>query len=69
MGCCRQAPPRRRQIAAICANCRASLRHDVKGAIDEAARARGPGTYRVTAELTCRRCRYRNRVPLTFSKH
>ncbi len=68
MSCCRRPPPRRRQTSTICANCRGSLRNEVKARIEVEAAGRGPGTYRVAAEITCPSCHYRNRVPLTFSK-
>jgi len=71
MSCCRTASfPQGRPVnrPAICANCHASIRSQVKDAINDKMKLETkPGTYRITIEVPCS-CGYRNMIPMTFSK-
>lgn len=72
MSCCRSARtlPQSRPVnePAICVNCHASIRNQVKAALDHRTRLETrTGTHRVTLEVVCT-CGYRNLVPMIFSK-
>jgi len=73
MSCCRARQPTGRalhpsRILTVCVNCRGSLRKLIRDAITTASARSTRGVHRVTVEIECPVCQYRNQVPLNWVK-
>lgn len=73
MSCCRgSSPPVRSlqptRIVTVCVNCRRSIRKQIRDAVTAASARAERGVQRVTVEIECPVCKFRNRVPLNWIK-